>query len=167
MKNGGKPRRKKLKSDKMYCDNCGSKIDGRKKFCDNCGATIKKSKLTEYLDYVEETDSKQDPIPYQPTPPPLPVRSISTAIILSFIPGFGQIFSDKAKRGVFYIIGFFMLIIAATVIAIFTNDVIRIITFSVIGLYYVWVMIDSVLLVRRYNIFLNKHLREPKDGEKW
>ena len=150
--------------DKLYCDNCGAKTDGRKKFCDNCGAAMRKVKPKDFLDVSLDEDD-----PYQPTPPALPRKILSLAVLLTIIfPGTGHFYVDKLGRALLYALGFTALLFVPLGLTISeVNPVVTSILFSLVGILWIWINIDTVILVRRYNKFVQKKLRKPRKSDKW
>ncbi len=153
----------------MYCDNCGAKVADGKIFCDNCGSKVGKVKMSDYLKLKKNASSTGEHIPYQPTPPAMEHKSPIIAVILATIifPGVGQIYVNKALRGFGYLAGFIAILFLAIVASNRSWASVTLGLFILLSLYYLWIHIDAVLLVRRYNKFLDKNLRKPKSKEKW
>ena len=119
------------------------------------------------MDTEKNLDSDEKSEPYQPTPPPLPIRSLRDVLILSIVPGGGQVYSDKAKRGVFYFFGAIVIMLTGILFKGLNYTIISTIIWSTLGAFLLWVFIESVWLVKRYNKFVRKNLRAPKEDEKW
>ncbi len=155
--------------EEMYCDNCGAKNRKNRLFCKNCGAAVRKVKPADYLKAKKKSDADDENDPYQPTPPPLPIKSVLIAIVLSlcFFPGLGHLYARKLGRGMLYFMGFLVVMLITIFVAIDNSTTISYVMFILLGILYLWISIDAVFLVRRYNKFLDKNLRAPKKKEKW
>lgn len=151
----------------MFCDNCGAEVEDEKKFCDNCGATVGKTKPSDFLELANKSD-KDDSLPYQPTDPftrKNPLQAVFLTLII--FPGVGQIYAGKTSRGKFLFLGAVVQAFVAVYISIVEVWKLSYILYSILGIYVLAINIDAVLLVRRYNEFLDKNLRAPEENEKW
>lgn len=153
----------------MYCDNCGAKVEKGKKFCDNCGTNVGKVKPSDYLEFEKKVGSNGEHLPYQPTPPVMPKKSLILALIMNLVifPGFGQLYMRKLLRGLSFSLGFIALIILAVFASESDWPNISIGLIVLLGMLYLLINIDVLLLVRRFNKFVEKNLRVPRSKEKW
>ena len=151
----------------MFCDNCGAEIEDKKKFCDNCGATVRWAKSSDYDEAEKEAISRGKKIPYQPTRPALRRKQIWFPIIFFIFPGMGQLYAEKPLRGVVFLFGAFVI---GAVAAVFFNEGrvgATIASCAVFGVIMIGIIIDAVILLKKYNKFIDEHLRLPKSSEKY
>lgn len=152
----------------MYCKNCGAKIDEHKKFCDNCGSATEKVKPKDYKEVIK-TEMDDIEQPYQPTPPAIKRKNIFIALLLStfFFPGFGVVYANKTGRGFFYMFSIIGLIVLSGLFLIGVNELLGIILFGFVAIFYLWIEIDTILLANKYNKFVKTNFRKPRKDEKW
>lgn len=151
----------------MYCDNCGSTVEDGRKFCDNCGSTVRKAKPSDYLDSEKNASSKEEHLPYQPTPPALQRKSISVALVSLFFPGIGHLYVDKLYGGIGFFFGAIGIGAIAGAFLDWSWTYASYTVFAILGIYLIIGTIYVILLIRRYNKFLEKNLRVPRPKEKW
>jgi TM2 domain-containing membrane protein YozV len=92
----------------MVCPSCGKTVaDESMQFCPACGYS-----------FTNQPPQPYPPSPYGPQPygqPAYPQKSVIIALILSFfIPGLGQLYIGKIKRGVAFIV-------TAVIISVFSS----------------------------------------------
>ncbi len=151
----------------MYCDNCGAKVEKGKKFCDNCGSTVRKAKPADYKEVEKNISAKNKHIPYQPTPPALQRKSISVALISLVFPGIGHLYVDKLFGGLGFFFGAIGIGAVAGALLDWGWTYAAYAVFAILGIYLIGGNTYVILLIRRYNKFLEKNLRRPTPKEKW
>ncbi len=151
----------------MYCDNCSAKKEDGRKFYDNCGAQVGKVKPSDYLDAEKDAGSKDKHLPYQPTPPALQRKSIFLILITTFFPGIGHLYVDKLYGGLGFFFGAIGIGTLGGALLDWGWTYASYAVFAILGIYLIVGQIYVILLVRRYNKFLENNLRKPKPKEKW
>ena len=145
----------------MVCPNCGRNVtDDSMQFCPACGFSFNQQPNQTYAQY------QHGPQPYGYPAPPR--KSVAIAVLLSlFIPGLGQLYVKKVKRGVSLIVTFIVLYAISSVITSeiaknidFTdrasvNNVITNPAFVVISLvtfgFWLFGMYDAYRMARKYD----------------
>ena len=130
------------------CPYCNAIIPVDAVFCPNCGAQLTAPQpQPTYQPPPQPTYAPQPPAPPAPAMPPVypqqPIKEKSSAIaaILSFlIPGVGQIYVGKAKRGI-------LILILGIVIAMFS----MFLFFIPYLIYWLWNIYDAYSLANKYN----------------
>ena len=145
----------------MVCPNCGRTVpDGTMLFCPSCGYS-----------FTQQPNQPYAPNPYGPQPygyRGYQRKSVAIAVILSFFfAGLGQLYVDKLKRGVSFIVTFIVLSIVSTVIttviansidysdvsslnSLFSNPAFLIITLVSLG-FWLYNIYDAYRLAVKYN----------------
>jgi hypothetical protein len=99
----------------MVCPNCGKTVtDDTMVFCPACG-----------FSFTQQPNQPYTPNQYGPPPygyQTAPQKSVAIAFILSFIiPGVGQIYVGKIKRGIAYLVTYMALYVISTLITMNTD----------------------------------------------
>ncbi len=151
----------------MYCDNCGAKAEKGRKFCDNCGAKVGKVKPADYKKVEKNINAKNEHLPYQPTPPALQRRSMFVVLATLFIPGIGYLYVDKLYGCIGFVFGAIGIGAVAGALLDWGWTCAAYVVFAILGIYLMGGHIHVILLIRRYNKFLDKNFRKPTPKEKW
>lgn len=141
-------------------------MEDGKKFCDNCGSTVRRAKPSDYKE-VETKTTSEETLPYQPTPPALQRKSISVALISLFFPGIGHLYVDKLYGSIGFIFGAIGIGAVAGAFLDLGWNYAAYAVFALLGIYLIGGNIYVILLIRRYNKFLDENLRKPTPKEKW
>jgi TM2 domain-containing membrane protein YozV len=139
-----------------FCSNCGKEIQEGARFCKHCGATAVATGTT---------------MPAPPPPPPPPVYTAAqqvyqeplknegiTALVSAIIPGAGQIYVGKVKRGIALLIGNVLLWIVSGVLFWFLAWV------PMVALW-AWNIYDAYNLAKQYNQSVRATGKPPADWD--
>jgi TM2 domain-containing membrane protein YozV len=139
-----------------YCSNCGKEIQEGIKFCKHCGATT-------------ATSETATPAPPPPPPPPVyhaaqqvyqePLKNEGiTALASAIIPGAGQIYVGKVKRGIALLIGNVILWMVSGILFWFLAWVPMVVLWA-------WNIYDAYNLAKQYNQAVRATGRPPADWD--
>ena len=145
----------------MVCPNCGRTVtDDSMQFCPACGFSFNQPPNQTYA------QNQYGPQPYGYPAPPR--KSPAIAVLLSlFIPGLGQLYVSKVKRGVSLIVTFIVLSVVSSVITsviaktidlsdrasvnnVITNPAFIIISLVSVG-FWLFGMYDAYRMAKKYN----------------
>lgn len=132
--------------DIKYCPKCGRKVEKYMGFCPKCGENLikwKRMKPPPKTNPPIQTNIKP-PIQtsFQTLKPP---KNTKVSILLSFlIPGTGQIYARKIKRGIIFLIG-------SPLIAIITAWIFGLGGLIIPSIIWLWQIYDAYSLTKKYN----------------